>query len=336
MVMVSPELVDKSFSRRLRLNRRILENRYWMFRVDDVGHENYEPVGRGVPSSPLCGRWVGFNVCFDVEAHKGVFVNGEDCTDKVVVRHKHMFCNKSSCPICFISGWSTRRARGVEGRFVEADRRGFGKVEHVVVSVAVADRCLPESVLRKKCRDALKDRSIVGGCMIFHGYRVDKKRRVLVWSPHYHSLGFVEGGFDRCRECVHNREDCSSCDGLKGREVRGFENDGILVKVMSKRKTVFGTAYYQLHHATIRVGVTRFHCVTWFGSCGNRKFRSEKVMVEVSCPACGGDMIRSFHNGIDHIVKAVSEFGYQSVFCYPQFGEDGELNFVKVVGSRFG
>jgi hypothetical protein len=65
------------------------------------------------------------------------------------------------------------------------------------------------------------------------------------------------------RKCVHTREDCASCVGFKGREVRGFAKDGYLVKVHGKRETVFGTAYYQLNHATIRYGIRRFHVVTW-------------------------------------------------------------------------
>ena len=67
----------------------------------------------------------------------------------------------------------------------------MGKPEHVTVSVPVVDRDLPESVLRVKSRKALFDRGVTGGCMIFHGFREDKKRHVLVWSPHYHALVFI-------------------------------------------------------------------------------------------------------------------------------------------------
>ena len=88
-------LMDKSFSRRLRLNSAILKNPYWFLPVDDVGHSNYEPVGRGLRSSPFCGKHVGFDVCKNVEGHNGVSVGGADCTGKVVVRHKHMWCHKS-------------------------------------------------------------------------------------------------------------------------------------------------------------------------------------------------------------------------------------------------
>jgi hypothetical protein len=58
--------------------------------------------------------------------------------------------------------------------------------------------------------------------------------------------------------------------GFNGREVRGFEKDGYIVKVMGERKTIFGTAWYQLNHSTIRTNVKRPHACTWFGVCSYR------------------------------------------------------------------
>ena len=331
--------MDKSFSRRLHLNSAILKNLYWMLPVED-GHSNYEPVGRGLKTSPFCGKHVGYNICRNIAEHEGVVIDGEDWTDKLGVAHKHLWCHKSSCPVCFIRGWSVRGARHIEGRLNEGVKRGLGKVEHVMVSVPVADRNLSESVLRKKCRDALFDRGVIGGCMIFHGFRVDKRLGKLVWSAHYHVLGFIEGGFDRCRECVHVREDCASCYGFKGREVRGYARDKILVKVFAEREksfygdkpNVFGTAHYQLHHATIRVGIKRFHAFTWFGSCGNRKFKSEKLMAKAVCPACGEDMVRAVYVGKRKIVTDVGDVNYKAVFSFDEFDEDGQPNFIDVVG----
>lgn len=334
--MPSIEAVNRSLAERVSLNRAILKSPYWMLPVDDVGHENYMPVGRGVKSSMLCGSWVSLSVCKNVDLHKGITFRGIDCTNKVVVRHKHMWCHKSSCPVCFIRGWSVRQARSIEGRFLEGEKRGFGKVEHVMVSVALADRGLSESTMRKRARNALADRGVIGGCMIFHGFRIDKKRQVLAWSPHYHSLGYIDGGFDRCRKCVHSRSDCGSCDGFKGREVRGYAKDGYLVKVLPERKTVFGTAFYQLNHATVRVGIKRFHVVTWFGSCGNRKFKSAELKAQILCPACGAGMVKSIHMGKRHLVKDIGHVDYVPWFVDDEFDENGEPNYIDVVGSRFG
>ena len=330
MPIVSTRAYGRSLAERVSMNRQILEKRYWFLPVDDVGHEEYVPVGRGDVSSDLCAKWISFSVCFNVSGHKNMFLNAEDCTDKVVVRHNHMWCHRSLCPRCFIRGWSVRQARSGHARLVEAVKRGLGKVEHVVVSVALVDRDLPESVFRKKCRDALVDRGVIAGCMVFHGFRISKERDCLVFAPHYHCLAFVRGGFDRCRNCVHTREDCYSCSGLKGREVRGYKKDGYLVKVLPERKTVFGTSFYLLNHATVRVGIKRFHCVTWYGGCANRKFKSEKAMVESTCPVCDEDMVKSMYKGTRFIVKDIGNCDYVPVFVDDLLDENGGSNYVPV------
>jgi len=308
-----------------------------MLPVEDSGHVEFMPVGRGERTSNLCASHRSWLVCYNVEGHKGKFLNGVDCTDKLIVRHGHLWCSKSSCPSCFIRGWSVSQARSIENRFIEGDRRGFGKVEHLMVSVAIADRGLSESVMRRKCRDALKDRGVIGGCMIFHGYRVAKDHEALVWSPHYHCLGYIEDdSFDKCRKCVHKREDCRSCIGFKGREVRGYAKDKILVKVLPERKTVFGTAYYQLNHATIRLGIKRFHVVTWFGICATRKYKSAEVKAKIVCAVCKEEMVKSMYMGKRFIVKDIGHVDYEAVFTFERLDEDGEFNYVPLVGSRFG
>ena len=330
--MVSVEAVNRSFSERLRLNHAILNNKYWFLPVDYSGHENYMPVGRGVKSSDFCGRWVSFSVCKNVEAHAGVSLAGTDCTGKVVVRHNHTWCTKSSCPVCFIRGWATRGARSIAGRLLEGDKRGFGKPEHVMVSPSKVDRDLPESDMRVKCRNALFARGVTGGCMIFHGYREDKERHVLVWSPHYHALAYVEGGY-KCRDC---KKSCfKGCGGFVDRSYRCFDDDGCIVRVLAERKTIVGTAWYQLNHATVRVGVKRFQSVTWFGSVSYSKFKSEKVKTENLCPVCDSEMGRCVYVGKRHIVKDIGSADYVAFFVEDEFDVSGNPNFVDFGGGRF-
>jgi hypothetical protein len=323
-------LIDKSFNERLRLNRAILQNKYWVLPYDDKGHESFAPVGRGQQTSEFCSCWVSFSVCKNVDAHKGVILNGVDFSGKVVVAHNHMWCTSSSCPVCFNRGWSVRGARKIDGRILKGVELGLGKPEHITVSPPVVDRNLSEKVLRRKCRDALVDRGVDGGCMIFHGFRMNKERDCLVWSPHYHVLGFVKGGFDRCRECVHKREDCAVCDGFKGREVRGFKRDGYLVKVHDERETVFGTAWYQLNHATVRYGVKRFHVVTWFGSCGYRKFKSLKLDSDKVCPICKEIMVRCAYVGVKRHARSIGDVAYVPLFADDEFGSDGSSNYIEL------
>ena len=324
----------RSFLERLALNRAILENDYWRLPVDDKGHENFMPVGRGRRTSDMCGRWMSFMVCDNKESHQGIVVDGIDCTGKIVVTHQHLWCHRPECPVCFIRGWSVREARNVDGRLAVASERGFGEVEHMTVSVSPEDYDLPEEKLREKSRMALLKRGVLGGCMLFHGYRKDRKRGVLVWNPHYHALGFIAGGFDICRNCVHDRGDCRSCRGFKGREVREYENDGYIVKCFEKRKTVIGTAFYQLNHASLRVGVKRFHVVTWFGVCGYAKFKGKKVKAVATCPACHSEMIKKHHWGKRVIARDIGDPAYQKWFADDEFDSSGLPNYVDAVGGR--
>jgi len=329
MPIVSKDAYKRSLAKRVSLNKQILKNPYWLFPVEDFGHEDFMPVGRGDKSSSSCGVYRSLSVCDNIEGHRGKSLNGVDVTDKVIVRLNHLWCNKSSCSVCFIRGWSVNRARAIEGRLAEAVFRGLGKVEHVVVSPAVADRGLSESVLRKMCRKALKDRGIVGGCMIFHGFRLAKGRDVLVWSPHYHVLGFLEGGYG-CRGCIKS---CSGCSGFEARTRECFKKDGMIVRVLPERKTVFGTAWYQLNHASIRVGIKRFHCITWMGNCAKHMFKSPKVKAKIVCPCCDEEMVRSVHMGSRHIVKDIGHVDYVSIFADERLDENGELNYVPFGGG---
>jgi hypothetical protein len=328
--------VNRGLSRRLGMNRQISENAYWFLPVDDTGHENFMPVGRGQKTCPSCGQWSHFWVCHNIEGHKGVVLKGVDYTGKLVVTHQHLWCHKSSCPVCFIRGYSVREARLIEGRLAVASELGFGDVEHMTVSVPFEKHGLLEPVLREECRLALLVRGVLGGCMIFHGFRIDRSRKVLVWSPHYHCLGFVRGGLDVCRACVHKREDCASCLNFRGRGIREYAKDGYVVKAFSKRQTVVGTAFYQLHHASIRVGLKRFHVVTWFGLCGNSKLKGRKVVAQAKCPVCHDVMVKEIYRGKEPIAKDIGDPEYRKVFPMDAFDASGAPNFVDVVGSRFG
>jgi hypothetical protein len=317
----------RSFLCRYRVNSATRKNRYWVLPVDN-GHLDEVQVGRGLPSSDFCGRWITDMVCKNIEGHKGVMLGDVDCTDNTVVRHMHMWCHKSSCPICFYRGWASRLARAFAGRVEEGVRRGLGKPDHLTVSVAIADRDLPASVLKKRCAAAAFDRGMDGFGMIYHACRIDRFNRKLVRQPHAHLLGFIKGGFDRCRECVHSRGDCASCDGFKGKEVRGYAKDGYLVKVHDVRKTIVGTAKYILGHATAIVGIKRVSLVTYWGSMSCRKYQSSSVPVEHNCPACEEEMTRAVKVGKVHVVRDVGSPEYSSVVVLPEFDEDGNPNYV--------
>jgi hypothetical protein len=109
--------------------------------------------------------------------------------------------------------------------------------------------------------------------------------------------------------------------------------DGYIVKVFDKRKTVFGTAWYQLNHSTIRTNVKRPHACTWFGVCGNRKFKSAKLESKDVCPACNEEMVRCAYSGKRHIVKDIGDARYQAWFVDDEFDSSGLPNYVDVGGG---
>jgi len=331
--MVNLDVYKRSLAERVSLNSQILKNKYWYLPVDDKGHLEFSPVGRSVKTSDWCSKFRGLSVCKDKDAHKGHFLNGVDCTNKFVSRIHHFWCKKSSCPVCFIRGWAVRGAKYLVGRLDKASKE-FGSIEHVVCSVPKCDYDLPYKVMRNKAVEILKSRGVFGGSPIFHGYRVDDKRGVLVWSPHFHVLGFVEGGY-KCWSCKRKNNCLKGCGGFDDRSYNdGFLKDGYIVKVLPKRKTVFGTAWYQLHHATIKVGIERFHVFTWFGVCAYRNFKRSDVASEVPCPVCDGAMVKAVYVGKRRIVKDLGDEAYVPFFVDDEFDEDGHPNFVDSIGSR--
>jgi hypothetical protein len=77
----------------------------------------------------------------------------------------------------------------------------------------------------------------------------------------------------------------------------GRAGSGYIVKVLGKRKTVGGTAWYQCNHASVRRGVNskKSHVATWFGVCSYRKLKlinGKDVGIKHKCPICGNDLVR--------------------------------------------
>jgi hypothetical protein len=100
---------------------------------------------------------------------------------------------------------------------------------------------------------------------------------------------------------------CSGFDGRARRVHFGYvdgagrkhEGDGAIIKVGGKRKTLWGTAYYQLNHSTIRVGVKRQNVGVWFGVAGKRKLKLKNAdRFHYTCPLCASDMVHGQFVGV--------------------------------------
>lgn len=228
--------------------------------------------------------------------------------------------------------WASREAHKIEGRLAEAGKR-FGKAEHVIVSLRIGDYDLRYEDLRNKVVKILEDRGVIGGCLIFHGFRYNNVR-LWYWSPHFHVLGVIKGGYG-CRNCNHERGDCHSCSGFNGREVRGFEKDGYIVKVMGERKTIFGTAWYQLNHSTIRTNVKRPQACTWFGVLSYRKLKVKVEKRKSLCPICGEELAKLHHLGVRRIVKEKEKKGFVHSFVDDLVDENGSPNWCPAVSGSY-
>ena len=258
---------------------------------------DFRLVGHGEVTSDDCGVFRSFMICDRVDLHDHVGLDGVNYKGKVFVRKIHRSCDKSSCPVCYKYGWASREAHKIEVRLAEGAKH-FGLVEHIVASVPLKDYSLSYEVLRSKIVKILSVRGVIGGNLIFHGFRFNS-RKYPYWSPHWHCLGFILGGYG-CRGC---KKVCfKGCGEFEDKTRRCFESDGYIVKVLDKRKTVGGTAWYQLEHSTVKVSVEHFHVATWFGVCSYRKLKVTVEKRKVLCPICGSDLFWADYYGVKRFV----------------------------------
>jgi hypothetical protein len=279
---------------------------------------DYWLVGHGEVTNSECDTFKKFMGCLNIEAHNSVrWIMPDLAKNSVFIKSVYHSCDNPLCPKCYKYGWATREAGRIEARLKESSKR-FGLIEHIVVSVPDNDYGLSLENLRKKCVKILSVRGVIGGCLIFHAFRyrnsIESRRSRLpigwFWSPHFHVLGFIGGeGYGKCRCCafnptlVHNSDRCRECNGFEGLTRRCYEKEGgragsgYIVKVLGKRKTVGGTAWYQCNHASVRRGVNskKSHVATWFGVCSYRKLKlinGKDVGIKHKCPICGNDLVR--------------------------------------------
>jgi hypothetical protein len=297
----------------------------------------FELVGHGLKTNNMCGVFSSFYGCVRGDLHDHIRLVGGNFKGKAFVKVVFHSCDKPSCPVCYEHGWAAREAHKIEVRLAEGSKR-FGLVEHIVATFPPEFYGLSYEVLRKKAVEILSGLGVVGGVLIFHGARYNKHRG-WYWSPHFHVLGFIHGGY-RCRSCTKT---CfKGCGEFRDRAFRCFEKFGCVVKVAEdehgfsgKRITVGGTAWYQLNHATVKKGVVRFHVATWFGVCSYRKL---KVVVERKkqvCPICQHELVRLIHCGVRRIVKGRSECGFVPFFYDDLVDVDGSSNWIEAPKRSF-
>jgi len=317
------------------------EDRFDEFPVDDsyATYGDFQLVGNGKITNENCGKFKGLWGCLHDENHDIIAPDGKNYKGKVFIKKARFTCHKPSCPTCYRYSWAVREAKSIEARLVALSKR-FGEVEHCMISVPSFDYGLSLEQLRKKAIKILYDCGIIGGCLIFHGFRYNLRKH-WYWSIHFHVLGFVVGGYSRCRHCKGG--DCYACDGSMGKFYRAYRSDGYskgyLVKVEEKRKksyygdkpNIMGTAWYQLHHATIDVTKKCFRVCTWFGVASYRKFRLTRLRRRSLCPICGEELERVRYNGNPFVMNEDLSGSCRS-FCADAVDVFGRRTYVKHIG----
>lgn len=282
-------------------------------------HGVFELVGHGKATNDRCGTFRSFVGCSRRELHNKVIFDKQghlvNCSGKGYFRPVFHSCDKPSCPICYERGWAVREAGNIDFRLEQVSRQ-FGQPEHMIVALPPKFWALSYEDLRKKCFEVLYSRGVIGGAVIWHGFRYANAQESRIsgvpfgwrWSPHFHVLGFILGGY-KCRGCSTCRK---GCGGFVDKNYRLNEVDGCYVKVKGKRKSIWGSAWYQCHHSTVRTDKRRFHVVTWFGVASYRRLKiSKELRAEYDekhkkkCPICGSELARHEYCGRDSSIIAL-------------------------------
>ena len=319
----------------------------------------YQLVGNGEVTNPenaegtnpkACGRFYGFNGCVHTELHDVTTLDGLNHKGMAFVSKRFRYCDKPTCPICY-SHWAWVQSNSITIILAEASKKQ-GKIEHIIVGVPQVHYSLSFEEMRKKAQKALDARGIKGGGLIFHAFRYRKHNKTVggilyprgwYWSCHWHVIGFLVDGYGKCRNCSNCRFDakgsahvkstakCLACDGFEGCTRRKFEKEGgkggagYIVKVKGERKTVQGTAWYQLNHCSVRTD-GKHHAIMWFGTCNRNKLKLTKERIrglreKAKCPICGSELVALRYMGFDGV--AISREFWIKQFEEPAFDKEG-------------
>lgn len=294
---------------------------------------DFQLVGNGEQTNEYCGRFIRMEGCLREDLHRIMTLDGVNYAGKIYRRLVHHWCNKPSCPICYKSGWDVRSAFRITARLKEASKR-FGQIEHLMISLPTKDYGLSLKAMRAKVKRLLKKRGVIGGCAIFHAFRYNL-RDLWYFSPHFHVVGFILGGYAKCRNCPRKWNCKAGCSGFDDRAWQLQQKDGYVVKVFGKRKTIVGTLYYQLNHATIVKNVERFHVYTYFGNVSYHKLKVTIELRKAVCPICKHDLVRIRYFGDKAIVTDRNSPFYERD-SFEDYEEDGRAVYVESVKQSSG
>ncbi len=236
-------------------------------------------VGRGRVTNDKCGKFRGFWGCLQNQKHEG---------DVDWILKYLNSCDKPSCPTCYYYGWALKEGRAIALRMGEASKLLGLSVEHGVLSLPKSAYDLSFKEAKRLSIEILLGRGVVGGSMIPHRNRVHKRTGVEYFSPHLHCICVLEKEYE-CRNCARKWNCLKGCGKFDDRNYQSFLDDGWFFKVMGARKTIVGTACYQLNHSSLNPFKARSRVATYFGNCGYNNLRVKVVKPKSLCPLCGSE-----------------------------------------------
>lgn len=299
--------------------------------LDLMQRFGYQRVGTGEKKDSSCGEFAGHVGCLREDLHKLITVDGKNHSGKVFIKNIYHSCDRPECPICY-RRFAVREAGVAEEILKKAsygftdknDKKhmGFGQIEHIVDSCPKSEYELPFEKLKAQSLKAVRGRGFLGGFQIFHAERFSNPIEAQIkgipsgwrYAPHFHYLGFLDGGYGVCRSCKKGKAshwvECWKCLGFEGVTRRLNVSDFHIVKVAADkygrklvRKTIFGTLFYQLNHATMVKGKVRVRVATWVGVCAYTKLKlkvGDRKKGGV-CPICQHDLVQVSYVGVGEI-----------------------------------
>jgi len=212
----------------------------------------------------------------------GCFNLGFHPNNLALIQHTKLSCFRSACEYCWMEKWLARESRRATLRIEnyqkvlkQIGKTRFTKPIHVIVSPPWKDKFMRFDLQKKKCRELLDEAGVHSGLIIYHPFRLDKKKMKWDCMPHFHVIGFgwVLG---ECVKKIH-------------------KENGWVIKNKGVRESLHSTIYYQLSHAGVS---DHIHSVSYFGELGYRSKYAELIKVENEgpndcCEFCGKTLVNA-------------------------------------------
>lgn len=242
---------------------------YKLYTNWDINEHNGWKLPGTEKEKEYCASWKSKG-CLHIEDH-----NHPDYQGKAYVGHYQWFCKRRSCKVCF-EKWIARNANAETKRIEDFARQTGRTPIHVVLDISNWDTEKDFKEMKNKARTILEQIGIVGGILIFHPFRFNKKLKCWYYSPHFHSV------------CFGNIPE--------GKITTSYYENGWMIKYLGPRKSVFRTLYYLLAHCGVKKHVSS---VSWFGALSYGKVKRDKGPNLNVCPLCGRKLVDLHYEGIE-------------------------------------